>query len=240
MLELFLSPSDAERAIHTFDMLAQHDTSEWVLTGGLAVEFHCLLNGAELASRDLNDIDFTVDRFDVIPASLSSDLIFRHLHPHDPTNKTLVQAVFPQAAVRIDVFRSAGGILSRSRVVEIAGRTQRIISIEDLTARSARLSLDLAEDQPTPAKHARDFLRLLPYVMENNMVAAWADHRKPSHPAAFFDGAKLLQKIIPARAELLVVPDYSHDCESKCARCEPTPCFPLAQAEIAQSLLGYC
>jgi hypothetical protein len=240
MIDSFLSSTDAHRATRTFEMLSLHDTSKWVLTGGFAVELHLFESRAESASRPLNDIDFVVDRFEAIPATLSSDLIFRHVHPNDSANKTLVQSVFPQTAVRIDIFRCANSLFDRSVEVQIAGRTLRMISIEDLTARSARLSMDLDENQPMPAKHARDLLRLLPSVAKSKMQTAWADHRKPRHPATFREAAELLQRLIPARTDLQVVPVYSRDYTSICARCERTLSFPLADPETIYALLGYC
>jgi hypothetical protein len=38
----------------------------------------------------------------------------------------------------------------------------RLISIEDLTTRNARLNLDLAEGKPVPAKHSRDLPCIYP------------------------------------------------------------------------------
>lgn len=239
MIELFLSNIDSARAARTFEMLAFHDTSKWVLTGGFAVELHLALCNGGPISRGLNDIDFVVERFDDIPETLSSDLIFRHIHPHDSENKTLLQAVFPDTAVRVDVFRAKAGILRRSISVQIAGRRQRLISIEDLVARSARLSLTLAENHQMPAKHAHDFLRLLPYAVEDKVENAWADHRKTRHPVTFCEAAQLLKVLIPGRADLQVVPAYSHNSESKCERCEPTTSFSLADAEILDSLLRF-
>jgi hypothetical protein len=239
VFEQFLSPSDAERVERTFEMLSQQATADWVLTGGLAVDLH-LHSRSEQAVRDLNDIDFIVDRFCSIPETLASDLVFRHVHPADSMNKTLLQAVFPETAVRIDVFCASPAVMGRSIEIHFANSVHRIIALEDLTARFARLVLDLADDRAIPAKHARDFLRLLPLVATSRMETIWLDHRKPQHPISFRETSELLQKLNLTRRDLQIVPQYSHDCEVKCMRCIPTPAFPLATPQRIYSLLGYC
>lgn len=240
MLDLFLSGTDCGRAGRTLQMLCRHEVGNWVLAGGLAVELHCLRHRLPAALRPLNDIDFIVDEFAHIPETLGVDLLFRHVHPRDPVNKTLIQAVFPETAVRIDVFRVRPEVISRSIPVELPGGTLRMIALEDLLARNARLSLDLAENKPMPAKHARDYLRLLPLIDIDAMEPAWGQQRNPGHPASFAEAAEMLKKLIPERKDLQVVPVYSRDIHAACPRCEATPAFALADAARVLSLLGYC
>src|ERR1051326_3381878 len=111
MLNRFLSRADADRAIHTLAKLARHDISRWALTGGMATEIHRLRSGCEPATRVLNDIDFIAGSFDCIPESLADDFLFRHIHPADPPNKTMLQAIDPDSALRVDIFRACGGTM---------------------------------------------------------------------------------------------------------------------------------
>jgi hypothetical protein len=236
----FLSPADANRAARTLAMLRCHSIQPFVLTGGLAVELHHVRLGLAADPRPLNDMDFLVGTFDEIPQTLSADLLFRHVHPHDPPGKTLLQCVDPKTSIRIDIFRASGCTTARALPAEVCGASLRIISIEDLLARTARLCMDLAVDTPLPAKHARDFLRLLPLADTVPVEPAWQDHRKPNHPHSFAVTAGLLQKLIVSRSDLQIVPPWSHDVRATCSRCRPTNAFPLADAEDVHALLGYC
>jgi hypothetical protein len=126
----------------------------------LATEIHCLLHGTKTLLRSLNDVDFAAGSFGSIPLTLAGDFLFRHVHPFDPPGKTLMKLVDAQAALRIDIFRAAGGTVRRSQAIDFLGQPMRLIPLEDLLARTARLTLDLAAGSPIPAKYARDFERL--------------------------------------------------------------------------------
>jgi hypothetical protein len=240
MLDRFLSGADASRVSRTLRKLARHDIAGWALTGGLAVEIHLLRCGRQPSIRALNDVDFIATSFDAIPEALAEDFLFRHVHPGDPPGKTMLQMVDPDSAVRVDVFRAYGGTVNRtSDLAWPIGRIQ-LISLEDLIARAARLSLDLAQGIPVASKYARDFLRLTELVQAGQAELAWRDHRKAAHPATFDQAERLLQELIPASRALLTAPEYSQDTETICPRCAPAPAFPLADPKMVRSLLGYC
>jgi len=221
-LDAFLSPTDSARAQHTLAKLGSHSLSPFVLTGGLAIEAHLACRGIPPASRPLNDVDFLVDSFDQISPSLATQFIFRHVHPEDAPGKTLLQCVDPETSVRVDIFRAYGRTTARSVPIEIHGTPWRMISIEDLAARTARLCLDLAFDTPLPAKHARDFLRLLPHADLDRMQPVWIEHRKPNHPEFFWDTASKLTELIAARPELQIDIVYSQDLDA------PAPVVTIA------------
>jgi hypothetical protein len=239
-LASFLSRADAQRAGTTLRKLQDHKIASLVLTGGFAIEMHRMRIGLEPMIRPLHDIDFLARLFNEIPATLAMDFFFRHVHPDVPPARTLMQAVDPETAVRVDVFRAYGKEMDRAVVLEGTDGGMRIISLEDLVARTARLCLDLASDTPIPGKRARDFLRLLPTIESAAIEAVWKEHRKPFHPESFREAASLLSRLIPARAGLQIVPVYSRDFESKCLRCEAISAFPLADGRRIFSLLGYC
>jgi len=240
MLRRFLSAVDANRALGTLRKLGTHDIHGWALTGGLAVEIHRLRRGCEPSQRALNDIDFIAESFDGIPETLGRDFLFRHIHPCDPPNKTMLQLVDAEGRLRIDVFRSSGGTMSRTSNLDLSECMIQVISLEDLAARTARLALDLAGGVPTPAKHATDFLRLRELVDPIEVETAWLDHRKPGHPFTFKEAAELLHALIPARQDLLITPEYSKDAEAVCLRCQNSCAFQLADPKKILSILGYC
>jgi hypothetical protein len=239
-LTQFLSPVDSDRARRTLAMLRRHSVQPFVLTGGLAVELHRARLGLPAEKRPLNDMDFLVDKFDEIPPTLSADLLFRHVHPHDPPAKTLLQCVDPETAIRVDIFRACGSTVARAISIDLCGIAMRTISMEDLLARTARLCMDLAANVPLPAKHARDFLRLLPLLDSGGVEPAWQDHRKPKHPGSFAAASHLLQELIATEEDLQIELARSQDLRATCSRCEPTDAFPLADAATVLSLLGYC
>jgi hypothetical protein len=236
----FLSIDDSTRAFNTLRKLALHDVSRWVLVGGLAVEFHCLRVGHSHAIRRLNDIDFVAPAFECIPETLARDFLFRHVHPFDPPGKTMMQLVDADTSLRVDVFRSDEGIMSRAISVGGPSGLLRVISVEDLVAYEARLLLDLDASVPVPAKHADDYLRLAELVKSSNMETAWQDHRKPTHPMTFGETNKLLKGLIATRRNLLISLEYSKDTAEICPRCVRTSPFWLADPNVVLSLLGYC
>jgi hypothetical protein len=239
MLYEVFSGADADRVVCALRKLGRHCTRQWVLTGGLAVEVHRLKRGHTASVRKLGDIDFIAETFDRIPESLADDFMFRHIHPFDPPGKTLLQAVDVESAVRIDVFRTDSAILSRSSDLIFPTGLVRLISLEDLVARLARLTLDLAAHMETPAKHAQDFLRLMELVDTKAVEAAWRDHRKPAHPATFEETSSLLHAVIATRSYLLITPDYSKDVTMVCPRCVNTGRFRLADPAVLRTVLGY-
>lgn len=240
MLTEILSGADADRVVCMLRKLGRHCTQHWVLTGGLAVEVHRLLRGRKASVRKLGDIDFITETFDRIPESLADDFMFRHIHPFDPPGKTLLQAVDAVSAIRVDVFRAYGAILNRSSDLIFPTGTVRLISLEDLIARLARLALDLAAQIETPAKHALDFLRLMELVDPKVVEAAWRDHRKPAHPATFRETSSLLHAVIATRSDLLITLDYSKDATMVCPRCVNSGRFLLAGPSAIREVLGYC
>lgn len=228
----FLSVPDADRAAAVLRKLVRHNISQWALTGGLAIEIHCDSHDV----RPLNDIDFVAASFEQIPDTLAEDFVFRHIHPLEPPGKTMLQAIDPDSGVRIDVFRACGNTLGRA--ADYNG--VRLVSIADVAARAARLSLDLAERKEVPAKYPRDFLRMLDLVTAGQVEEAWADHRKPHHPATFAEAARVLRELIPLSQHLLSTPEYSKDVDAVCERCTRAGSFRLADPRHVMAVLGYC
>jgi hypothetical protein len=238
MLERFLSSNDQGRAQRVIQKLASHDIRSWVLTGGLAVEIHHIRHGADSIRRSLIDIDFVSTSFDCIPKDLDKSFLFRHVHPLDPPGKTILQAIDVDEAVRVDVFHDGGVVSRRAEAVVLAESEMKIISMEDLLARMARLTLDIAYGEAVPAKHARDFFRLAALADLECAEKVWPYHRRENHPASFREVHKLLQDLVPKRKELLITPTYATEFEI-CKRCMPTPYFPLADPKRVYSILGY-
>jgi len=240
MIDRFLSAADVERATDTLRRLARHNIECWALTGGLAVEMHRWRRGPQSGGRVLNDLDFVAAGFPSIPESLAEDFLFRHVHPAEEPGRILLQFVDPAPALRVDVFRASEGTLNRAEAIDLQSGPVRVVSVEDLLARTGRLLLDLAEGIPVPAKYAADYARLLALTDETRVEAAWRDHRKAHHPGTFCEARSVLQKLIADRSELLIAPQYCQDPRQVCRRCRPVQSFPLADPRVVLWLLGYC
>ena len=239
-LTSFFDASDAARVERTLHRLAGHDISGWALAGGVAIELHVLLRAGEPAIRPLHDIDFIAGSFTSIPQTLAGSLLLRHVHPDDPPGKTMLQAVDAESRVRVDVFRAYGGEMERASELSLGALRLRVVSIEDLVARHARLNWDLVEGKPVAPKYARDLLRLLALVEADEIEQVWQEHRKPHFPVSFREAVSQLRAAIASRAELLLAPTYSTDVLAVCARCKDADGLPLAEASAVLSLLGYC
>jgi hypothetical protein len=195
---------------------------------------------AGVRSAPLNDLDFVADAFDDIPVTLAEEFLFRHIHPLDPPGKTMLQFVDADSALRIDLFRAYGTIMSRTIRTNLPSGQIQLISLEDTVARAARLVLDLSEHLPVASKHANDYLRLADLVDPSDVEVAWRDHRRPMHPMTFGETNKILKDLISTQVNLLIIPEYSRDTTEVCPRCLPAPPFQLADANVFVSLLGYC
>lgn len=138
------------------------------------------------------------------------------------------------------MFRAYGAEMSRCHELTWSAGKFRVVSIEDLLARSARLALDLASNQPVPVVHASDFLRLAELVDAARVEPIWLDHRKDQHPRTYREAYALLKHLIALRPELLVQREYSKDVARVCPRCRETPAFRLAHPNVMLCVLGYC
>ncbi|MGA3125136.1 MAG: hypothetical protein ABSD13_00350 [Candidatus Korobacteraceae bacterium] len=239
-LTSFFDASDAARAERTLHKLALHDISGWALTGGVAIELQIFLRAGALATRPLHDIDFIADSFASIPQSMADSLLLRHVHPDDSPGKTMLQAVDPESRVRVDLFRAYGGEMERASRLSLGALALRVVSIEDLVARHARLNWDVLEGKPVAPKYAHDFRRLLALVEADEIEEVWQEHRKPHFPASFAEAVSQLRSVTASRPELLVASTYSTDVLAVCPRCKGAHGFPLAEPSLVLSLLGYC
>jgi hypothetical protein len=191
-IDLFLNAADCARVARTFLSLAHHEISGWALTGGVAIELHILRLGGKPIIRRLNDLDFVAACFDSIPESIGSELLLRHVHPHDPPGKIMLPGVDPETGVRVDVFRGYGMEMERTSPIESTA-LPRTLSLLDLVARHARLNWDLVEGRPVAPKYARDFLRLMELVRtDESMPRGSTPGRSVMAPARWSIVSKLI------------------------------------------------
>lgn len=238
---LFLSPNDVARLGHVLHRLRHYGLTQFAITGSLALETSLILRGNPTCHRELNDLDIVVESFDSIPNGLAnSGLLVRHIHPRAPEGKIVIQFVDPDDALRIDVFRSYGATLRRSKTVPFGTREIAVVSLEDLTARAASLMLGLQIGSAVPLKHAEDFQRLVHATTPDEVESVWPEHRQQGAPLTFKEAATLIRELVQSRRDLIVTPHYSQDVNAVCPSCVEVESFRLAPPLQIMSILGYC
>ena len=239
-LDLFLAPSDAARVRRSFEKLARRDLHNFALTGRLAFEAHRIRLGLPPHPHPLNDLDIAVESFSSIPETLAGDFLVRHIHPHSPEGKMLVQLVDPDASLRIDIFRVYGATMTRIESFDFGTDRIRAVSLEDLASRAASLLMDLDSGFAVAPKHARDFEFLSQAIDCNRVEVAWRDHRKSTDPLTFEEARNCIRNLVESRDDLLVIREYSRDVSAVCPKCRETGPFRLASPETILSILGHC
>ena len=237
---LFTAPDDERRLMRALARLGCDRLHGWAITGGVATATHLRVCGDEGFERGLNDLDLVVPSLLAIPDHVATNYLTNHIHPDAKPGRMLLQIVDPDHALRIDIFSPFGNALSRIRRTSLGTCSVAIVSIEDLASRLASLLMDLARDEPVPAKHARDFRRLHQFVDWGRIDEVWRDYRRSWHPATYKSASSLALQLAQARADLLIVPLYSRDVYSACLNCKESGPFRLAAREAVRSVLGYC
>jgi len=240
MFEQFLGETDVRRVGACFAMLRRCGVTEWALTGSVAIDLRMIELESPVALRVLNDLDFATPSFDTVPNTLGTVFLARHLHPFDPPDKLIAQFVSHELALRVDVFRTHPAVMNRARPVQTEFGAIHTLSLVDLIARAARLTLPLAHRQPVLSKHARDFMRLAKVVDLEDAEQAWPEHRRVGHPESFLEAATLLEQVVPRNTDLLMSPTYSQNVSGVCSRCAAVDGLELANPKAILSILGYC
>jgi hypothetical protein len=238
-LDEVFSPRDAARAYRVLERLAGHGLRCFHLTGSLALGTHRVAAGHHTASRILNDLDIVVPSFACVPDTLAGGFLVRHIHPKAPKGRIVVQLVDAEDALRNDVFSSRGGILARSQLYDSPAGKIPVISLEDLTARIASLVVDLECGHKVARKHAETFQWLAEFADPERVENVWQDHRRTSDPASFQEVRERILNLVHSHPELLVTPEYSHNADAICLRCEEAGAWRLASGRAVMSILGY-
>jgi hypothetical protein len=208
------------------------------LTGGLAIAARLRTSGRRVERRALNDVDLVVPSFADIPESLAAAFLLNHVHPDAAEGRTLLQLIAGTERLRIDLFRAFGATLARATTLEEATGALRVVSIEDLVARTtAMVCGQLREGRPVDAKHVTAFNQLLGLGRRDRLDLAWADHRQ-NVPGTLADAVVETTGLLRERPELVVVEEYSTQI-TPCDRCRPHGVFRPAAPERIVQILGY-
>ena len=236
----FLAPVDATRVRRVLEKFALRGLDKLALTGGLALQANWIARGLDTNVRPLSDLDIVVESFSSIPDALATEFLVRHIHPHAPAGKLLMQVVDPSEAVRVDVFRPCGATMARSQSVRFGTAPIQVVSLEDLAARAASLLMGIEQSATVARKHAQAFDSMLPFIDPDRAEIAWQDQRKPRDPSAFKEASARIRSLLESRSNLLIEVEYSRDVDAVCPWCEEIGLLRLSSAAKIMSILGYC
>jgi hypothetical protein len=208
------------------------------LTGGLAIAAQLRAHGRPVERRRLNDIDLVVHGFGAIPESIAASLLLHHVHPDASEGKTLLQLIDETTAVRVDLFRAFGDTLTRASALDDETGALHVLSVEDLVARTTALVCgSLLRRKTIDAKHATAFTRLRGLGRQEQLAAAWNDHRQ-AVPGTLDAAASEAMRLLEAHPELEVVEEYS-TLVVPCERCRERGPFRPGPADRIVQILGY-
>src|SRR6266702_855324 len=240
MFERFLAEAEIRHVGTCLATLRRHGVAEWALSGGVAIELRLIEQSGEVEPRSLNDLDFATASFDTVPNTLGTEFLVRHVHPSDPPDKIIAQFVSSELVPRIDVFRTKLEVMDRANPVQTEFGAVHTVSLDDLVARAARLTLPPANRQPVLSKHASDFLRLVRVANLEGAEQAWPQHRRVGDPETFQEVTTVLREVIRNSTDLLKSPANLRNVSEHCSRCASIKGLELADREVILSLLGYC
>jgi hypothetical protein len=238
MFTEFLTPGDGLRVSVVLKKLSAYGFRGGALTGGLVTEAHLLSHGRATEQRVLNDLDFIVESFASIPGSLAEGFLSHHIHPHALEGKTLLQLIDQEQRLRIDLFRQFGSTLTRTEILNGPAGPLRVISIEDLVARTTSLVVGcLRKGETIDVKHARAFRRLAGLGEPVKLDTAWRDHRQ-SELESFPEVVRQAHQLLELHPELVIRERYSAEVVA-CPQCQDQGPFRRARPDIIVNILGH-
>lgn len=237
MFSALLHPEDARRTSEVVAAVVAHDL-RCALAGGLAIAAQLRAHGRPAEPKRLGDIDFVVDGFETIPASIARSFLLNHVHPDAAEGKTLLQLIDESHAVRVDLFRAFGNTLRRAHVLDNETGALKVLSVEDLVARTtAMVCGTLRKGRQIDVKHVTAFGRLRGLGAEAGLAVAWNEHRQDV-PGTLDDAVEETIRLLESHPELVVVEEYLPDIVA-CGRCRRHGAFQVAQPEKIVEILGY-
>jgi hypothetical protein len=234
----FLSETDAMLLRHTFNTLAVSGFDTFAITGSLALGILMAEEHRTPTRHTINDLDVVARSFDDLPSSLTDRFRCIHVHPDAPPGKLLLQLVDPLAPLRVDVFRSRGRTMERTKTSVCAPAA--MVSLEDIAVLSTARLMSLKRGCPVPPKHYEDFLALIDMVDCEVAEQAWADHRGVGDPVNFSEAINEVRHLTAIHGHLLCPAKYSQDANTTCPKCKILGAFAPATAQEVIKILGYC
>lgn len=240
MREMFLTSEDITRCHGSLSKLARHLKEPVVLTGGIAVGWHLLGNGAQREKRHLNDIDIVVEGLSGLCSSLSKHFLIAHFHPTRERGKILIQLVDEEYRTRIDLFTPSSNSLIERLLPSVLGNVAcRFVSIEDLLSKLLSIIYPAMRNEPVEPKYVEQFRLLSALAVPDRIREVWLEYRKESQPSDFEEAAEAVRLSLKRNPGLLQTARYCQDINYECPWCCESEVFQLAPRARIYKILGY-
>lgn len=238
--EVFPEGAAAERCLGSLTKLSRHLKRGVVLTGGIALGWHLLVNGLRPEKQRFNDIDVVVEDLYGLQTSLGREFLIAHFHPRRERGKILIQLVDQDFRTRIDVFTpSSDGLMERLGDSAVDDAAYRCVPAEDLLAKLLSIIYRAARGEAVEPKYVRHFRRLFKVTESHSMREVWREYRKEGEPLDFYEAAAAVDLSLKANPGLLREEQYNQDAAHNCPWCQEAEEFPLAPRHMIYQVLGY-
>lgn len=190
-------------------------SESFVLTGGIAVDYHLAAAGRRGLRDSVADVDLVTARPERFAMDRARDLLVSHFHvPGAGVPKALLQLVDPDTRLRIDVFPDLDDALASARPGRVGETLLPILGAEAILAHKLLTLERSSASDPADAKHFRDAVAL----------AALCGRAAPQPPL-----------------HVTSTTTYAVDVTMTCQRCarSRTPRFPIAPKTVLFEILGH-
>ena len=238
--EIFSTQDESSRCLHALTKFARQTSDPFLVTGGLAIQWHLLRHVVHIERRHFNDIDLVIQDASCLPSSLTEQFLVAHYHPFRRSGKILMQLADEESGSRIDLLTPYSlSITDRAQPVAIAGKNCGIVAAEDLTARLLCILFQVVEGKTVDPKYYEAFTRLAGITDMECVAAIWRAYRDERHPEDAFEAVTKVHEGVATNSHLLRPDVYSQAIDEGCQWCHSSEVFPLAPAAKIHQVWGY-
>jgi hypothetical protein len=238
--EIFTTQDESYRCQHALTKFAPQMGEPFLVTGGLAIQWHLLRHGVPIKRRPFNDIDIVINDPSRLSLSLTQQFSVAHYHPSRGRGKILMQLADEESRSRIDLLTSSSlSITDRSYPVTIAGKSCGIVAAEDIMARLLCVLFQVVDDKPVDPKYHEAFKRLANITDMEGVAALWREYRDDWHPEDAYEAAARVHQTVEANTHLFQPDVYSQAIDRACQWCHDSETYPLAPASKIHEIWGH-
>jgi hypothetical protein len=238
--EIFTTQDESFRCLHALTKFARQTSEPFLVTGGLAIQWHLLRHGLHIERRPFNDIDIVIHDPSRPPSSLTQQFLLAHYHPFRRRGKILMQLADEASRSRIDLLTPYSlSITDRAQPVAIAGKNCGIVATVDLTARLLCILFQVVDGKTVDPKYYESFKRLASITDMEGVATIWREYKDEWHPEDVFAAVTKVHEAVGTNGHLLQPDVYSQAITEVCQRCHSSEAFPLAPAAKIHQFWGY-
>lgn len=238
--EIFPTQDESLRCLHALTKFVRQTGEPFLVTGGLAIQWHLLRHGVHIERRPFNDIDIVISDPSRLPLSLTQQFLVAHYHPSRRRGKILMQLADEESRSRIDLLTPYSlSITARAQPVVIAGKNCGIVAAEDLTARLLCILCQVVDGKLVDPKYYESFKRLASITDMECVATIWREYKDEWHPEDAFAALTKVHEGVATNSHLLQPDVYSQAITEGCQWCHSSAALPLAPAAKIHEIWGY-